>query len=254
MLTHPTLDKLIALKLTGMAKALREQMALPDLTRLPFEDRLGLLVDREMTERENRKMTALLRVAKLGQQAAMEDLDLKAERNLSVQVVAQLGSTQWLDSGLNVLITGPTGVGKSYLGCALAHKACREGYSTLYLRVPRLFRELHQAKLDGSYARRFLQLSRAKLIVLDDFGLAPLDDEGRRDLLELLEERCSRRSTVITSQLPVASWHEAIGQATLADAILDRLVHNAYRIELSGESMRRMKGRAALAATSGKKP
>lgn len=248
MLTHPTLDKLLALKLTGMAKALREQLALPDLARLPFEDRLGLLVDREMTERENRRMNALLRVAKLGQQAAMEDLDLKAPRNLSAQMVAQLLSCQWVHSFLNILITGPTGVGKSYLGCALAHKACREGYSTLYLRAPGLFRELHQAKLDGTFSRRFLQLSRAKVLVLDDFLIAPLDDEQRRDLLELLEERGSRRSTVVTSQLPVASWHEAIGSATLADAILDRLIHNAYRIELTGESMRRMKGKAALQA------
>lgn len=253
MLLQQTFEKLQALKLTGMAKALRDQMTLPELGGLSFEDRLGLLVDREMTERDNRKMTALLRVARLGQQAALEDLDLKAPRNLSASAVAQLASCQWVDSGLNVLITGPTGVGKSYLACALAHKACREGHSTLYLRAPRLFRELHQAKLDGSFSRRFLQLSRARLIVLDDFGLAPLDDEQRRDLLELLEERQSRRSTVVTSQLPVASWHEAIGQATLADAILDRLVHNAYRIELSGESMRRMKGKAALAAV-GKKP
>ena len=252
MLLHPTMDKLMALKLTGMAQGFRDQLSLPEMERLSFEERLSLLVDLETTARENRKMSTLLRAARLGQQAALEDLELKGGRNLSVQLVSQLQSCHWIKAGLNVLITGPTGVGKSFLACALVHKACREGYSALYLRAPRLFRDLHQAHLDGSYGRVFQKLSKARLIVLDDFGLAPLEDEQRRDLLELLEERQSRRSMVVTSQLPVGSWHEAIGSPTMADAILDRLIHNAYRVDLKGESMRRTKGQAALEKAEGR--
>jgi DNA replication protein DnaC len=239
MLTHPTLEKLHSLKLNGMAKALEEQIQMQDLKELSFEERLGLLVDREVTERRNRKLRTLLKKAKLRLNASLEDIDYRHPRGLDKSLTLSLASCQWVKEHNNILITGPTGVGKSYLACALAQKACREGYRTLYFRLTRLLQELTMARGDGRYGKMLIILAKNDLLVIDDWGLAPLDDHGRRDILEILEDRHNVRSTLVTSQIPVQNWHEIIGDPTLADAILDRLVHNAYKITLKGESMRK---------------
>lgn len=239
MLHHPTLDKLQTLRLTGMVKALSEQMHLPESADLSFEERLGLLVDRELTERRDRRLTARLRQAKLRLSACLEDLHYRHPRGLEKSLMSTLASCQWIRERHNVLITGPTGIGKTWLACALGHQACREGYTVLYLRLPRLLQELPIAKGDGRYPKLMASLAKTDLLILDDWGLAMLNDENRRDLLDLLEDRHDRRATIVTSQLPVEHWHEAIGHPTLADAILDRLIHNAYKITLKGESMRK---------------
>jgi DNA replication protein DnaC len=241
MLTHPTLEKLLALRLFGMARAFEDQQRLPEIDSLSFEERLGLLVDREMTDRENRRLKTRLRQARLRQQAALEDVDFRHPRGLDKSLIAQLSSCRWVDQHHNILITGPTGCGKTFLACALAHKACREGYTVRYLRLPRLFQDLQIAKGDGRYPKLLAALAKTDLIVLDDWGLAPLTDEQRRDLLELLEDRHGLRSTLVAAQLPVDKWHARIGDPTLADAILDRLIHNAYKIPLKGDSMRKLK-------------
>lgn len=238
MLRHATLDQLSDLKLHGMVKALQEQLSMPEISDLSFEERLGLLVERESTERANRRLTTQLRKAKLREQAAIEDIDWRTRRNLDKGQMLRLASCQWIADHLNVLITGKAGVGKTFLGCALGHKACREGYKVLYLRIPRLFRDLAIARRDGRYERLMKSYARTDLVILDDWGLAPIGAEERRDLLEILEDRYGRRSTLVTSQLPVESWYETIGDPTLADAILDRLVHGAYKIALEGDSMR----------------
>lgn len=242
MLTHPTLDKLSQLKLTGMVRALKEQDALPEAASLPFEERLGLLVDRELTERDNRRMQQRLKQARLKQQAAIEDLDFKTPRGLDRALILKLAACEWVSGHLNVLITGPTGVGKTYLACALAHKACREGYSALYVRLPRLLQELDTGRADGRYAKIMRGLAKVDVLTIDDWGLPTLNDTHRRDILELLDDRYNLRATILTSQLPMTHWHEAVGDPTLADAILDRIVHNAYKINLSGNSMRKQKG------------
>lgn len=239
MLIHPTLEKLQTLRLAGMLKAFSEQLQMPDIHNLDFEERFGLLVDRELTERDNRRLSTRLKKARLRQSACLEDLDVKTSRGLDKALILSLAACTWVARSLNVLICGPTGVGKSYLACALAHKACLEGYSTLYLRLPRLFEDLRLAKADGRYGKLMLGYAKTDLLILDDWGLTSMTDPQRRDLLELLEDRYGRRSTIVTSQLPVSAWHEAIGDPTLADAILDRLVHNAHKIELKGESMRK---------------
>ena len=250
MLKHPTLDKLHALKLAGMAAALADQSTIPDITDLSFEERLGLLVDREMTERDNRRMTSRLRRAKLRHTAILEDLDYRNSRGLDKGLVQSLAGCQWVKEHLNVLITGPTGVGKTWLACALAHKACREGYTAQYVRLTRLLRELTIAKGDGQYSKLLTDLAKVDVLILDDWGLMKLSAENRRDLLEVLEDRHGRRSTIATSQLPIEEWHGVIGDATLADAILDRLVHNAYKINLRGESMRKQQAKLTSTETS----
>ena len=241
MLNHPTLDKLQALRFTGMLKALIEQAAMPDIDALSFEERLGLLIDREMTEREDRRLKTRLRQAKLKQNACVEEIDYRHPRGLDKSLMRDLIQCQWIKRHLNLLITGPTGVGKTWIGCALAQKACREGYTALYLRLPRLLQELSIAKGDGTYAKLLVRLAKVDVLILDDWGLSRLIAEQRRDLLEIMEDRHDNRSTIVTSQLPLEKWHNSIGDPTLADAILDRLVHNAYKINLKGESMRKRK-------------
>jgi len=248
MLHHPTLDKLNALKFTGMSAALTEQLSLQGIEDLAFEERLGLLVDREITERNNRRLTTRLRHARLKQSACMEDIDYRSPRGLDKSVVLRLADCHWVKERLNVLLTGPTGVGKTWLACALAHKACQSGYTAIYCRLPRLLQSLPLARGDGSYAKLMTRLARTDVLVLDDWGLSKLNAEQRRDLLEILEDRHGARSTVVTSQIPLDQWHELIGDPTLADAILDRLVHNAYKLNLKGESLR--KKRTQLTATA----
>jgi len=222
-----------------MYTALSEQMQMPDIATLSFEERLGLLVDREVTARSARHLTTRLRQAKLRQSACLEDVDYRPPRGLDKALLTRLAMCQWVQEHRNVLITGPTGVGKTWIACALGHQACREGFPTLYLRLPRLLQELPLSKGDGRYPKLMTALAKTALLILDDWGLAALSDENRRDLLELLEDRHDRRATLVTSQLPIEHWHEALGDPTLADAILDRLVHNAYKITLQGESMRK---------------
>jgi len=239
MLHHPTLEKLQRLRLSGMSKALAEQTAQQEVAALGFEERLGLLADRELTERENRRLTTRLRQARLKHNACVEDIDYRAPRGLDKALIAQLAACRWIREGLNLILVGPTGVGKTWIACALAQKAAREGYKVQYLRLPRLLEELHLAHGDGRFPKLMASLAKTDLIVLDDWGLAQLDAGQRRDLLELLDDRHGQRSTIVTSQLPVEHWHEVIGDHTLADAILDRIVHSAYRITLKGESMRK---------------
>lgn len=240
MLSAPTIDKLYALNLGGMARALAEQREQPAAYGgLSFEDRLGLLVDREAQDRENRRLERYLRAAKLRLSASVEDVDFRAARGLDRGSFLELAAARWVDSHQQVLIVGPTGVGKTYLACALATSAIRVGHSALYLRTPRALTELATARLDGRLPRLLAAWAKVEVLVLDDFGLQPLTDAQAADLLEVIEDRAGRRSTIVTSQLPVAHWHEGLGEPTVADAILDRLLHGAHRLELWGESLRR---------------
>jgi len=239
MLTQPTIEKLNSMKLTAMAKAFADQMQCPDITQLTFEERFGLIVDHQMTDLENRRMQSRLKKAKLRLPASLEDLDFKQGRGLDRSTVMSLALNQWVTSHHNILVTGPTGAGKSYLACALAQKACRDGYATLYQRVPRLLQEIAVSRLDGRYAKLIAPITRCEVLILDDLLISPLTREEQRELLEIVEERYDRKATIVTSQLPVKAWHDAMQDPTLADAILDRLVHNSYKLELKGESMRR---------------
>jgi DNA replication protein DnaC len=249
VLIHPTIEKLHALRLTGMAKALQQQLSDPDIMALSFEDRLGLIVDAEETERESRKFRGRLKAARMKESACAENVDLRHPRGLDRALLKQLGTAQWISEHRNVLIVGPTGVGKTYLACSLIHSACRRGFRALYSRSPRLFQDLSIARADGSYRRLLKRLSRFDLLVLDDFGLVLLPDDTSRDLLELVDDRAGAASTIITSQLPVDHWHETISNPTIADAILDRVVHNSYRLILKGESLRKLTAFDTTAST-----
>ena len=240
MLNEQTIEKLYAMKLPAMAEAFREQLeSAGGCEKLSFQERFGLLVDRQWSWKEDRRMQRLLKNAKLKINACVEDIDYKSPRGIDKTVMFNLSSCQWLRKHQNVIIIGPTGSGKTFLACALANKACRENIRAFYTRVPRLFHDLAMAQADGSYIKMMTKLAKTRLLVLDDLGLAPMTDSERRNLLEVIEERHSASSTIVASQLPVNQWHEIIGDPTIADAILDRLVHNAHRITLKGESMRK---------------
>ena len=226
-----------------MARALDDQRRTPACEVMTFEERLGLLVDREAAERDTRRLATRLKFAALRHAASVEDADLRTPRGLDRAVFAHLADGGWIGRAENLLITGATGLGKSWIACALGHKACRDGRSVLCHRVPRLFEALALARGDGRCARTLKSIARAELLILDDWGLAPLAAAERRDLLEILEDRHGRAATIVTSQLPVDAWHDVIGDPTLADAILDRLIHNAHRLELAGESLRKLKAR-----------
>jgi DNA replication protein DnaC len=249
MLLEQTLSRLHELRLTGMAAALEEQQAVPDVESLAFEDRLALLVEREATLREDRRLTRLLRQARLRLPASVEDIDFRTPRGLDRSVILRLASCAWVRHHQVVLITGATGTGKTYLACALAQAACRQGLSSRYFRLTRLIEDLALARGDGSYPKLMDRLQKTDLLVIDDYGLAPLSPVERRDLLEVIEDRTGRRATLVTSQLPFDHWHEIVGDATFADAILDRLVHHAHRITLKGASMRRKEPKSTSTKT-----
>ncbi|WP_114912091.1 IS21-like element helper ATPase IstB [Acidibrevibacterium fodinaquatile] len=239
MLTHPTLDLLHKLGLHGMAKAFKDLDARPEVAGLAHGEWLALLLEHEATLRQQKRFESRARAAKLRQSASVEDVDYRAPRGLDRAQFLKLASCDWVRARHNLLITGPCGVGKSWLACALGQKACREDLSTAYHRVSRLFSALALARADGRYARTLRQIARLDLLILDDWGPETLNADQRRDLLEIIDDRHEMRSVIITSQVPVERWYEIIGDPTIADAILDRLVHNAYRIELTGESLRK---------------
>ena len=241
MLIEQTLDKLNSMKLGAMAEAVQQQLRAGDAATLSFEERLGLLVDTEWTAREQRKLTRRLQAAKLRYGASLEAVDFTQSRRLNRQQVLTLGSCTWIADHHNLLITGPTGIGKSFLACAFVERACRRGFTARYVRMPRLLHEVAVGRGDGSYTRLLARLAKLDLLALDDWLLAPLRDAERRDLTEVIEDRAERASTLIASQLPATDWHAVIGDPNQADAICDRLLHDTHRIELTGPSMRRTK-------------
>ncbi len=240
MLNQQTLEQLRTLKLTGMLDALDQQQAQPATHDLSFDERLALLVEREVLHRENRRLARLLKVAKLRVHACVEDIDYRHPRGLEKSRMAALASGHWIRQSHNLCITGPTGCGKTWLACALGNQACRQGLAVRYLRLPNLFEQLRIAHGDGSYPRLMNQLLKMDLLILDDWGIQKITAAQRHDLMEVIEDRHGRRSTLIASQLPIDHWHDHIGEATLADAILDRLLHSAHRLDLRGDSMRKL--------------
>jgi DNA replication protein DnaC len=245
MILEETIQKLVTMKLLTLAKCLREMQDAPPNNQLSFEEKMGMLVDREWSERENRRLDRRLKDAKLGVRASLEDVVCDPARGIDKPMVRLLATCQWARAKQNVIAIGPTGIGKSFLGAALAEAACRHGFRALFVRVPRLLEELAVARAAGTYTSSLARIAKVDVLVLDDFLLAPMQDAERRDLLEVLEDRYDRSSTVITSQLPTKTWHEAISDPTIADAICDRLVHNAHVLALRGPSMRRKKGLAS---------
>ena len=239
MLTHPTLERMRSIRLHGMADAYAEQFDNSEAASLTFDERLGLLVDREASDRESRRLTSRLRRARLKQTAVIEDIDYSAARGVDKAFIRSLARCNYIREHQNILMVGATGTGKTYLACALAHKACLEGFTARYHRLSTLLADLEIAKADGRYVKLIRELAKVDCLILDDWGLAPIEDHVRPILLEILDDRHGNRSTIVTSQLPIDAWHTAIGGATIADAILDRLVHNGHRLELKGESMRK---------------
>lgn len=240
MLNEPTMDKLLALRLATMASAWAEQQKDPKAGALDFDERFGLLVDAEYLAPDNRKVTRLLKAAKLRlSSASMEDVKTSSKKGLDRGTCNQLASCRWIGEHLNVLVSGATGVGKSYLACAMGQAACRRGHRVFYYRLPRLFEELALAKADGTYTKQLARIAKADVLILDDLGIGTIRDAQRHDLLEVLDDRYAERSTVVTSQLPIEKWHDWLGEPTVADAILDRLVHNAYKLTLRGPSGRK---------------
>lgn len=239
MLTEQTLTKLKDMRLEGMAEAYERQRSDPEAAALSFDERFGMLVEREWVHQQERALQRRLKNARLRQNACIEDLKCDERRGLKREVIAQLSASHWIACGQHCIVTGATGVGKSYLACALAQKACRDGYKALYTYAPRFFRDLYSAHADGTLARFLRRMSRFHLLVVDDWGMEQAKRSQYRHFLEMLEERQGRGSMLITSQFPPDTWHETIGDATVADAILDRLIHGAYRIDLKGESMRK---------------
>jgi DNA replication protein DnaC len=243
MLSGPTMEKLRELRLEGMVAMLEAQKGDPSVRRLSFEERFGLLVDAEWTHQQDKRLRRRLREAKLKMSnACIEDIDLSARRGLDRGLIRQLASCGWVEEHENVAITGPTGVGKTFLACALAHQACRKGHRAMYRRTSRLFEELTLARADGTYGKLLGRIARIHVLVIEDFGLAPVGERSRYDLLEILEDRYAVRSTILTSQLPADQWHDLLGDPTVADAILDRLLHNAHRVTLKGPSRRKPPG------------
>jgi len=243
MLIQQTREHLYTLRLTGMLQALEEQLGQPAMAELSFEERLGMLVDREILYRENRRLERLLRGAKLRVGACIEDIDYRHARGLEKSRMASLVALDWVRQSLNLCLTGPTGCGKTWLACAVGNEACRRGFSVRYLRLPRLFEMLRIAHGDGSYTKLMNQLLKTDLLILDDWGIQKISAAQRNDLMEVIEDRHGRRSTLIASQLPIEHWHEYIGEATIADAVLDRLLHGAHRLNLTGDSMRKTKAK-----------
>jgi DNA replication protein DnaC len=243
MLNQPTIEKLHTMRLHGMANAFRAQLETTESHQLSFDERFALLVDQQWLWKENRALERRLQAAKLKERATIEDVNYQYPRGLDRKLLRTLASSEWVRQKLNLVLTGPTGIGKTWIGCALAQKACRDGFSVLHKKTSELFRELAVAHADGSIGRMLLRLAQVDVLLLDDFAMAPLKDSERRDFLEVCDDRYQRRSMILTSQMPVDHWHEQIGDPTIADSILDRLLHNAYRMELKGESMRKKLGR-----------
>jgi DNA replication protein DnaC len=239
MLNQPTLDKLCAMRMRGMAEALQQQMQEPDIHQLSFEERLGLLIDRQWDWRQNRALERRLRNARLQGPACVEDIDYRTPRGLDRAIVRSLTQqSAWVEAHQNLFLIGPTGIGKTWMARAIAQKACRDGYTALFLKAAELHRDLAASRADGSHSKLLYQLGRVEVLIVDDFSMAPMTEAERRDFLEICDARYQLHSTLLTSQLPVESWHAQIGDPTIADSILDRLVHNAHRIDLEGESMR----------------
>jgi DNA replication protein DnaC len=252
LLTEQTLEKLYAMRLNGMADAFKEQMMQPDMNDLSFEERFAFLVDRHWTFRENRRLQTLLRNARLKDNACIEDIDYKSPRGISKSLVLSLSGCDWIKNAQNIIVTGPTGVGKTYLACAFANSACRKGFSALYKRSSRLFQEIAIARADGTYPKLMNKIAKANVLIIDDFCITPVKDAERKDLLEVIEDRQGLSSTIISTQIPVKNWFEAIGDPTIADAVLDRLIHNAHKIDLKGESMRKIRSSLTQKNKSGK--
>jgi DNA replication protein DnaC len=241
MLDEQTHQKLIAMKMYGLAADFQIHLDGQGDDGLSFEERFGLMVDREWSERQERKLKLRLCRAKLRERACLEDIDYRHPRGLDRSVINRLAACRWISGHENIILTGPTGIGKTWIACALTNNACRQGHTARYARVPRLLHDLSIAQADGTYVRELNRLAKTEVLILDDWGLAPLDDRERRDMLEIIEDRNGRRSTIVTSQLPVKKWHDHIGDPTIADSIMDRLVNNAHRIKLKGKSLRKLR-------------